>query len=144
MARVPTMRRQQRDSFVRFVLPRMNPDTGTADGIFDVAHALQHEDGLSGDEYAELRRLLRWFGDHLPVPTRFNRTKSKGYYRRKTKGISWLKDSADRHVAQMHRLAEILKRHGHEVTMIKTNRPGYVVYEDEYQIVAEPFYELKR
>jgi hypothetical protein len=33
----------------------------------------------------------------------------------------------------------ILQNHGVSVRMLKTDRIGYVVYEDEYQIVAEPF-----
>jgi hypothetical protein len=28
--------------------------------------------------------------------------------------------------------------------MIKTKTPGYVVYEDDFQVVAESFVELKR
>lgn len=30
------------------------------------------------------------------------------------------------------------------IKMLKTVNPGYVVYEDEFQVVAEPFVELKR
>jgi hypothetical protein len=33
----------------------------------------------------------------------------------------------------------MLENHGVSVQMLKTERVGYVVYEDEYQIVAEPF-----
>lgn len=31
--------------------------------------------------------------------------------------------------------------HGIEVEVLHTERPGYVVYEDEYQVAAEPFTE---
>jgi hypothetical protein len=33
----------------------------------------------------------------------------------------------------------LLERHDVPVRMIKTTRPGYVVYEDNFQIVAVPF-----
>jgi len=33
----------------------------------------------------------------------------------------------------------ILENHGVHVRTIKTVRPGYVVYEDEFQVVAAPF-----
>ena len=33
----------------------------------------------------------------------------------------------------------ILERNGIYVKKIRTERPGYVIYEDEWQLVAEPF-----
>ncbi len=39
----------------------------------------------------------------------------------------------------MRAFAEILERHGMAVRMIHTDRPGYVLYEDEFQIAAYPF-----
>jgi hypothetical protein len=37
-------------------------------------------------------------------------------------------------------LADILRRHGVAVEVVETGRPGYVVHEDEWQVVAEPFH----
>jgi hypothetical protein len=59
--------------------------------------------------------------------------------RKQNKAISWFKDSAKEHIARARSLARILENHGVSVTTIKTRRVGYVVYEDEYQITAEPF-----
>lgn len=39
----------------------------------------------------------------------------------------------------MREVGEILARHGHRVEMLKESRPGYLVYEDEFQVVVEPF-----
>lgn len=39
----------------------------------------------------------------------------------------------------MHEIADLLAEHGIHARMIQTDRPGYVVYEDAYQVVAEPF-----
>ncbi len=39
----------------------------------------------------------------------------------------------------MHRLKETLESYGHPVTVIRETRVGYVVYEDDLQVVAEPF-----
>jgi len=36
-------------------------------------------------------------------------------------------------------LIALLDNHGVRVEMIKTTRPGYVIYEDNFQIVAVPF-----
>jgi len=54
-------------------------------------------------------------------------------------GLSWLKDSARVHVEKVRRIANMLAAHGVPIETITTDRPGYVVYEDDYQIVAEPF-----
>jgi hypothetical protein len=43
----------------------------------------------------------------------------------------------------MHEMACILELNGVCVRVIKTQRPGYIVYEDEYQVVAEPFAEME-
>jgi hypothetical protein len=83
--------------------------------------------------------LLAWFENNLAVPHRFNRSKSKGYYRRKASGVSWLKPTASEHLVKLRALASILKDHGHEVSQVTTDRPGYVVFEDDHQVIAEPF-----
>lgn len=129
--------------YLRFVLPKRNPDTGIADGVFEVAYELRREGDPSQSDREELGDLPRWFGENLQVPTKFNRTKSKGYHRRTTKGISWLKSSARLHVTKMHRLAALLRDQGHHVTMIKSANPGYLVYEDEHQVGAETFRDLR-
>jgi len=86
---------------------------------------------------------LTWFAQHLETPSRFNRTKSKGYYRRNTRGIAWFKDSATEHLARMQEIRRVLEQHGHVVEMISEARVGYVVYEDAFQVIAEPFSDTR-
>jgi hypothetical protein len=57
--------------------------------------------------------------------------------------VCWFKASAREHIAKMYEMACIVELNGVWVRMIKTCRPGYIVYEDEYQVVAEPFAELE-
>ncbi|WP_340119575.1 hypothetical protein [Pelagibius sp. 7325] len=128
--------------YLRFVVLEKHPDTGVGAGLFGAAYRLQRNGSLSTPERDELLELLDWFGTELSVPERFSRSTSKGHYRRATKGISWLKDSAADHVQKMHRLAQILRDHGHHVEMVRSANPGYLVYEDEHQIVAEPFNDM--
>jgi len=129
--------------FVRFVLLRLHPDTGVKDGVFDTAYELCDGGTLPAHAERELRELLHWFDDNLDQPMRFNRTTSKGYYHRATRGISWFKPTASEQIKGMHRLVAILEEYGHHVTMIKVRNPGYIVYEDDYQVVAEPFSETQ-
>jgi hypothetical protein len=68
--------------------------------------------------------LTVWSGSERTwtLPTRFNRSKSKGFYRRRTRGIAWLKDSATEHVARMHQIKSVLERYGHPVVVLAESR----------------------
>ena len=63
---------------------------------------------------------------------------SRGCHCRSTRGVSWFKDTAVDHLARMHEIRRVLERYGHQVQMLTEARRGVVVYEDEYQVVAEP------
>ena len=125
--------------YVRFAVDAIDDDSQVRGGILQAAYALRDDEDVLEDDREALEALLSWFASQLNTPDRFNRTSSKGYYRRAPKGISWLKDTAKEHIDKMREVAEILGRHGHRVEMLKESRPGYLLYEDEFQVVAEPF-----
>jgi hypothetical protein len=126
-------------AFLRVILSSRHPDSGVEDGIFGVAYSLRDNPEVHLDVREQLRADLAWFEKNLPTPTRFNRTTSKGHYRRATSGITWFRASASECIRRMHQLKRVLESNGHRVTMIRENRIGYVVYDDELQVVAEPF-----
>jgi hypothetical protein len=125
--------------FIRFVLVRRHPDSGVEDGTFGLAYELRDSAHVEAADRDVLIENLAWFDKNLETPARFNRTKSKGFYRRKTRGIAWFKDTASDHLARMHQIKAILERYGHPVLMLSETRIGFVIYDDAYQIVAEPF-----
>ncbi len=47
--------------------------------------------------------------------------------------------SAARHIARAHEMVALLAEHHVPSRMVRARRPGYVVYEDRFQVVAEPF-----
>jgi hypothetical protein len=79
-----------------------------------------------------------WFDENLERPVRFTAARTP-FYRKKNRALSWFKDTAVEHLAHVRELVAILENHGIQVQTLKAKRVGYVVYEDEYQIVAEPF-----
>jgi hypothetical protein len=87
--------------------------------------------------------IRRWFGKHLKIPTRFTAAKPP-YYRKKKRAISWFKDSARHHLALIREVVVILDHHGVFVRLLKEKRVGYIVYEDDHQVVAEPFRDTRR
>ena len=125
--------------FVRFVLTRRDPDSGVESGPFRLAYELRDSPDVEAADRDLLAANLMWFEKNLETPTRFNRTKSKGFYRRNTRGIAWFKDTATEHLARMHQIKNILERHGHPVVIVSEARVGYVTYDDPFQVVAEPF-----
>jgi hypothetical protein len=125
--------------FIRFVLTQRDRDSGVEAGLFGLAYELRDSADLPVSDREALHEALAWFEQHLDTPARFNRTSSKGHYRRSGKGIAWFRDTAAECIRRMHRIKDVLESHGHHVTMIREDRVGYVVYEDELQVVAEPF-----
>lgn len=126
-------------AFIRFALARRHPDSGVEDGTFGLASELRDSPEVATAHRALLTETLAWFEKNLETPTRFNRTKSKGFYRRKTRGIAWFKDTSTEHLARMHQIKGVLESNGHSVVMLTEARVGYVTYEDDVQVVAEPF-----
>jgi hypothetical protein len=78
------------------------------------------------------------------APDRFNRTTSTGWYRRETRGICWLRATASEHIQAFRALAAVLVRCGCQVRELRETRIGYVIYQDDVQVVAEPFRDTRR
>jgi hypothetical protein len=125
--------------FIRFVVARRHPDSEVEDGTFTLAYELRDSPQVNAADRDLLAQNLAWFEKNLETPTRFNRTKSKGFYRRKTRGIAWFKDSATEHLTRMHQIKAVLEQYGYSVVMLSETRVGYVFHDDAFQVVAEPF-----
>lgn len=130
-------------NFIRFVLGRKHPESGVEEGVFRLAYKLRKDNAVPAHDRQTLTEIMSWFDTALPVPRRFNRSKSKGHYRRATRGITWFRETAMDHLSKMHIVKSILESQGHPVDMIIESRIGYIVYEDEVQVVAEPFAETR-
>jgi len=125
-------------AYLRFVVADIDEDSGKELGVFHAVLRLREEGKLHPHE-EELHDLTRqWFNANLEKPTRFTASKPP-FYRKPNKAISWFKDTAKDHLGHIRDLVGILHSHGISVQTLKTDRVGYVVYEDEFQIVAEPF-----
>jgi hypothetical protein len=124
--------------YLRFVVADIDEDSGRELVVFHAVRNLREEEKLHAHEEEMHDSIVQWFDKHLEKPTRFTASKPP-YYRKKNVAISWFKDTAHEHLARVRELVVILEHHGVSVRMLKANRVGYIVYEDEFQIVAQPF-----
>jgi hypothetical protein len=127
-----------RQFYIRFVAGDLDSDSLREVGILQVAYRLRDDPKLYDYEAALLAEHLEWFEHHLKTPSRFTAAKPP-YYRKENRAISWFKETAAEHLARAREIVRLLEGHGISVRMIKTDRPGYVVYEDDHQVVAQPF-----
>jgi hypothetical protein len=124
--------------YLRFVVAEIDRGSGRELGVFHAVGNLRDHGRLDRREEARHDSIRKWFDKNLEKPTRFTAAKPP-FYRKQAKAISWFKDSAHEHISRVRELVAILEQHGISVRMLKTARVGYIVYEDEYQIVADPF-----
>jgi len=123
--------------YIRFTTTENDNRSGKPKGIFTLAYELIDEESLYAEDEKTLKELLGWFGDNLPVPTKFS--KNRNDYHKNTLGISWLKPQSTKVVNKFWGLKSILEIAGYHIEVIKTDRPGKIVYEDLHQLVAVPF-----
>ena len=123
--------------FVRFVITLIDPESQVESGLFVARDLFEEEEEclLFGCYQDRLDQLFDWFNSNLRRPTRLSRAVGRWRVRR---GICWFKPTAYEHIGNMWELAAIYDACGFPVIMLKTSRPGYLLYEDEFQIVADP------
>jgi hypothetical protein len=122
----------ERHEYVRFVIGRKDEDSNVERGIFQAAAQALEWGNITGTDADELNELRSWFSENLMKPTSFGRNTLR-------LGICWFKTNATEHISRIWEMVQILERNGIYVRKIRTDKPGYVIYEDEWQLVAEPF-----
>jgi hypothetical protein len=122
--------------YLRFVVAKTDEGSGRRQGIFQALWDLEERGLFLAHERTTHKEISNWFGKHLREPRSLSRS-SKPHA--KNVAISWFKDNVHEHIAKMFALSHILEEHGIAVEVIRTDRPGYIVYEDRYQVAAEPF-----
>ncbi len=137
---------------IRFAGTPIDPHSGQGLGIFQLAARAAREGQLTTQDRASLQALLRWFNRNLAQPRRFShhragfRRSASGIWVKQPIAISWFKANASAHLRHIRQMATLLGRMGVELHELRTRRPGYVVFEDDHQVVAVPFpgdYQLR-
>jgi hypothetical protein len=122
----------EKREYVRFVIGRKDEDSHVEQGIFQAVALALEWDHIKGTDADELNKLRAWFSENLEKPTSFGQDKLR-------RGICWFKTGSTKHISRIWEMVCILERNGIYIKKIRTDKPGYVIYEDEWQLVAEPF-----
>jgi hypothetical protein len=126
-------------AFLRFVVQERSLESGYRYGFLRGAEAIRRRGSLSVHEDQRLAEIFDWFNRRLPVPSKYSRTRNASH--KVSRCLAWFKDSASEHIALAREVKELLRQHDLVVETILTERPGFIVYDDEFQVIAEPFSE---
>jgi hypothetical protein len=130
------------NTVLRFVTHSTHPPFGYRSGVFKVAYELRRTLPPATPRFEDMAEELNWFETNLAVPTRFSTSR---HPRAQETAIGWIKSSAKEHVRRLRLLVALVQELGHiTIDEIRTERPGYVVFEDDHQVVALPFADSPR
>src|SRR5262249_30761847 len=124
--------------FIRFVCGEIDDRSQVAAGLFCAAFKLRWSDGLPVYEFDAITELRDWFNDHMDSPFDYLPRD-----RRYDRAVCWFKPAAREHIARAWELVAILERNDVLIWTIKSPRTGYVHYEDEVQVLARPYDDVR-
>jgi hypothetical protein len=120
--------------FIRFVSGGDDENVYWLTGIITTARELRDDGGLHDHEVEWLNEIFDWFNTNLPCPP-FSEKLESGHWT--SDAVAWFRPTAGEAVRRMWEIVAILKEHGIPVQFVRTADPGEIVYQDEYQVVAE-------
>ena len=123
--------------FVRFVVGDDSENPFWLTGVITAARILGDEGRLFKYESDMLDELFAWFNENLPCPPFESKTRSGEWSR---DAVSWFRDDAGEPLRRIWDIIAVLEDNGVLVRLVTTEKPGRIVYADEYQIVAETPY----
>ena len=126
--------------FIRFVSSDIDDDSHLSAGLFCAVSRLLDEVTLPEYEYLALMEPLRWFRLHLKVPFDYRLDPAA----LADQSLCWFRASAHEHIARAWEVVSILEGRDIFMRTIWCHKVGYVLYEDEFQVLAYPFADLRR
>lgn len=116
--------------YVRFVVGTNQDAARNQTGVIVELRLLKESGELPPYQIEQIDEIFAWINEHLPVPPFSEKNWSR-------EAIAWFKDSAQEMISVFRDIVAILEEWGRPVRMLKTTRPGMILYEDEFQVVAQ-------
>lgn len=118
--------------YVRFQGLEKTEGIASRRGIFQLAYQLKRSPEILPYHDRELRQNLSWLETHLDAPDILNKSKHFS-------AICWFKDTAIEPLERVRAIKFVLEQYGIWVDQITTQKPGQIIYQDEWQVVAKPW-----
>ena len=128
-------------SLLRFIASDPDRDPDRPVGVFGAAYDILRRNESPTYLQDEIRTTLDWFVRELPIPDRF--VKSRKPHRADT-GLCWFKADSVDCIRNVRYLVHLVTECGIPVREVRTDSPGYVIYEDDHQVVAKPTADTPR
>lgn len=121
--------------YIRFVCYQLVESQRQRLGLFQALDEARGCDFAPSWALEQIEEIYGWFKKNLAAPALFSRGGWKGWGQ---PGLSWFKPVAVEHIRQMHQLKLALEACGVHVDVLTTRDPGYIIWQDQHQLVAEP------
>ena len=122
--------------YIRFITEFKNDYGEIRNGVFQAAGFLRKSEQTYEFDKHRLLEIRNWFNANLNKPSRFSRSRKKNA---DTVAISWFKSSAVEHIKWMYDLKAVLEKYDIMVEVVMRDNPGYILFEDDFQVSTLPF-----
>jgi len=127
--------------FIRFITEFKNENDEIDTGVFRAAAYLYRSEIVYDYDKKHLLEIRDWFNSNLDAPDRFSKSRRSNAA---NVSLSWFKSAATNHLKKMYEMKEILEKYDILITVIKRENPGYIIYEDDFQVSTLPHKKDKR
>ena len=110
------------------------PNVGTPNqlGIFQLAFELRDSGGLPNYAYCELVDNLEWLKRNLVSPRVLDEPWT-------LRAVCWFKSDAHEPISRIWSIKAVLDDWGHTIDLVKSESPGQIIFEDDWQVAALPW-----
>lgn len=119
--------------YLRFIGPWASNMRDIDFGLFQTAFICRDENLLPDYLLSPLMNEVDWFKENLPSPDEVHFD-----WRGRNVGICWFKSDAKSMIRRARRMVRICQAGDIWITQCRTTRPGHILYQDDFQIVAKP------
>ena len=107
-------------------------------GIFQAAFNLRDNEAVADYARNAIREDIEWYKENLPSPDEYY------FYLRRHKtrealGVCWFKYQASEMIRRAYIMKDRLEEWGYPIFVIKSRKPGRIKYQDDYQVVVNPY-----
>ena len=123
--------------YIRYHVKYSSPKTLQPVGLFVAVWHLVKNDILTKEEVEEYWRKRRYTEEVLPIPPFYSDSNTIG-------AVTWFKetDKAKSLLGELSFYFDILNKYGVDLEMSRTDNPGQIIYEDDFQVGVLPQHAL--